>query len=62
MEKEFTEPRALTLIGALIQSGSIKMIGSSNNPEVARHNAKSDALYLKTLYANLISNIANSQK
>ena len=62
MEKEFSESRALTLIGALIQSGSIKMIGSSSNPEVAKDYAKSDAIYLKTLYANLVSNVANSQK
>ena len=54
-EKLFTEDQALEILKALIESGSIKLLGSSSARFSAQEAAENDALYLKCLWASLTS-------
>ena len=54
-EKLFTEDQALEILKALIESGSIKLLGSSSARFSAQEGAENDALYLKCLWASLTS-------
>ena len=54
-EKLFTEDQALEILKALIESGSVKLLGSSSVHFSAQEAAENDALYLKCLWASLTS-------
>ena len=54
-EKLFTEEEAWVILKALIESGSLKLVGSSSEQFSAQEGAENDALYLKCLWACLTS-------
>lgn len=54
-EKVFTEVQALELIKKLIESGAVKVFGSTTQAYSAEEAGEEDATYLKSLFASLTS-------
>lgn len=58
--KQNARSAARELISAGLQSGAIKLIGTSNSP-AAQANSDADALYLSNLFIKLTEKLSNDQ-
>jgi hypothetical protein len=53
MEKSFSSSGAENILKMAIEHGALKLVGSSGGAIAAKGNAECDALYLRTLLAEL---------